>query len=420
MLRKVKSIWIFFLLLKSKIIHRGEEEFMRENFYIALAAVTGSRTRSILTILIIAIGITSIVGIQSAIDNLADEVTGSFGKMGAGTFSLRGEAGAPLSRPQALTIKQAIEAQTISIHSTVQTSTVVSSRAGKSDPVMNIIAADENYIICKGLEIASGRNFTPADAVRGRPLCIIGDNIRKKVLKDGCDGGVVSAAGAKFEVVGILKRQGAVFGTGADNSLIIPLSYAAAHLASGTPDISLEIIPPLGSERKKWIKETETIVRRVRRVPAGVKNDFVIEGNDSSHNMLYEIRAKLSAAALLIGLITMLGAAVGLMNIMLVCVKERTMEIGLRKALGAAQPIIRRQFLLEAVIIGQTGALAGSLLGLLFGRGVAALMECGWTVPWKWMVISALLCLAVSLTSGYIPARRAAALDPIEALRCSR
>lgn len=394
---------------------------MRENFRIALSAVAGSRTRSVLTILIIAIGITSIVGIQSAIDNLAAEVTGSFGKMGAGTFSIRASGDATFTRTQAAAIKESIDAQAISIYATAITSAVISSGPEKTDPVMNVVAADDDYIICRGLEIASGRNFTPAEVLQGLPVCLVGDNIRKKLFQDGASAGeTVIAGGNKFEVVGILQRQGAVFGTGADNSLIIPLNYAACHLSSRTPSIMVEVVPHFDSDGVALAEETKSLMRIIRRIPNGADDDFLIEGSDSVQETLDGIRSKLSAAALLIGLVTMLGAAVGLMNIMLVCVKERTMEIGLRKALGAAQPVIRRQFLLEAVIIGQIGALSGCLLGLLFGRGVAALMECGWTVPWRWMGLSAVLCLAVSLMSGYLPARRAAALDPIESLRSSR
>lgn len=163
--------------------------------------------------------------------------------------------------------------------------------------------------------------------------------------------------------------------------------------------------------------KAEQIFRGVRRLSPIDQDDFAIDRNESMMKESSKTLGTITIIAAVIGLITLLGAAVGLMNIMLVSVKERTAEIGVRKAIGASSKMIRQQFLFESIVIAQIGCLLGIVLGVAAGNGVAVLMKASFVMPWLWMLLAIVVCLIVGVSSGYLPAKRAAALDPIEALR---
>ncbi len=200
-----------------------------------------------------------------------------------------------------------------------------------------------------------------------------------------------------------------MFGTGLDDALLIPVSAGLADC-----QITLRATP---GELHEAMVEAGSRMASIRRLQPGAEPDFEIVEADSAAATLASLRSKLSLVALAIGLVTMLGAAVGLMNSLLVSVKERTREIGTRRALGARAHDIARQFLSEALGIGLLGSVAGVLLGLLLGNLVALSLDGSFSAPWGWIAAGTLLAAAVSLASGLLPARRAARLDPIEALR---
>ena len=163
--------------------------------------------------------------------------------------------------------------------------------------------------------------------------------------------------------------------------------------------------------------EAIATLRNIRKVPVGIEDTFELTRSDNIAKMLIENIKYVTLAATIIGAITLLGAAIGLMNIMLVSVTERTREIGIRKAIGATKRVIRNQFLVESIVIGQLGGLLGIVLGILVGNVISLLIGSAFIVPWVWIVTGVLLCFGVALVSGIIPARKAANLDPIESLR---
>jgi putative ABC transport system permease protein len=165
------------------------------------------------------------------------------------------------------------------------------------------------------------------------------------------------------------------------------------------------------------VEEAEAVFRRVRHLPAMAENNFEVMKADNIAKELIDNLKYVTIAATVIGFITLLGAAVGLMNIMLVSVTERTREIGIRKSIGATAKVIRRQFLFEAIVICQIGGIGGVILGLAMGNAVSMLMNGGFIIPWLWIISGIALCLVVGLISGIYPAIKASKLDPIEALR---
>jgi len=380
---------------------------MRDFFRFALDALFSNRRRVLLTVAIIAVGVASLVGIETAVDVLTRQVAGSFDKLGAGLFTLRAKPDAPpISYRQAVAFCEDKEASAWTL---LQDPVVVQGGGNATDPVVHLLAADDGYLACQGVALAAGRNFSPYEVERHAAVALLGDNVRRRLFGEhDALGEMVSVGGLRLRVVGVVARQGAVFGTGLDDALICPLEPTATACS-----VTVRSAP--GQARTAMLAAGSQMAV-IRRLPPGAEPDFEMIEADSAEATLASLRAKLSLVALAIGLVTMLGAAVGLMNSMLVSVKERTREIGTRRALGARARDIRLQFLGEALLIGLAGSASGVLLGLLLGNLVALALEGGFSLPWGWTVAAVLLAAFVSLASGILPARRAAALDPIVAL----
>ena len=383
---------------------------MRDFFRFALDAVLANRRRARLTVAIIAVGVASLVGIQTAVAVLADRVVGSFGKLGAGLFTIQPKEDAP-----PITVREAGSVLPGHLSATVwslrSTRAQVRSGGAVTDPVVRVLACDAQYLACQGVGLAAGRNFMLREVEERQPVALLGDNVRKKLFGDGDGvGEMISFGSGRYRVVGVLDRQGALFGTNLDSAVLIPLDGAVASCC-------ITVRVAAGTTQAAAVAEAGRRMAAVRRLPPGAEPDFEIVQADGAQETVASLRSKLSLIALAIGLITMLGASVGLMNSMLVSVKERTREIGTRRALGAKARAVEMQFLLESVLIGQAGNGVGVLLGLSLGALVAWGLDGRFVVPWLWLLAATLLSLAVSLASGLLPARRAAALDPVEALR---
>ena len=400
---------------------------MRDAFLFALDAVSANRRRFLLTVAIIAVGVASLVGIETAVDVLTRQVVGSFDKLGAGLFTIRSKPDAPPLTARQATAFVSRHSQldpsrhagldpashplrSASAWAVLQDAVIVQGGGKATDPVVHFMAADESYLSCQGVALVAGRNFSPYEVEQHAAVALLGDNVRRRLFGEGdALGEMVSVGGMRLQVVGVLERQGAVFGTGLDDSVLCPLAQTVA-------DCSVTVRSAPGQARAAMM-EAGRQMAAIRRLPPGVAPDFEMVEADSAESTLASLRSKLSLVALAIGLVTMLGAAVGLMNSMLVSVKERTREIGTRRALGARARAIEHQFLGEALLIGLAGSAAGVLLGLLLGNLVALALDGGFSIPWRWTAAAVLLAALVSLASGLLPARRAASLDPIQALR---
>ena len=378
----------------------------------AFAAIRANKLRSIITISIIAVGIMSLVGIQTAIEVISSCFSDSFSRMGAESMAIcEQEAPArPVSLAQARAFREAFDCGSSSASRLVNPVAQIRGGEVTTDPVVNVVAADDGWLQCSGNTLACGRNL-PAE---GR-CCLIGGKLAAKLFgEDEALGRSVSDGKGRWRIVGVLATRGLSLGGNADNSLIIPATDDGSPLDAET-GYTITLLPDIAPEAAR--DRATTIMRRIRRSGIGCEDDFVIRGSDSMAGTLEAIKSKLSTAALTIGIITLLGSAVCLMNIMLVSVKERRKEIGLRKAIGAPDGRIALQFLVEAAVIGQAGGIAGILAGLLGGNAVALILDGDFSIPWKWLAAALLICLCVSLLSGLLPARKAAALNPVDSLR---
>jgi len=405
---------------------------LRENLSVSLTAVKTNKLRSILTIMMIAVGIMALVGILTAIDAIKGSVTDSFNRMGASTItirsqSLRGQSSEVRRRirnkpaityQQAMAFSQSYKVPSrIAIYANAAAMLEVSYGSEKTNPDITIIGANPDYFPVNALELSDGRLFSSFEMNSSGFVTVIGYSLMSLFGDQDPVGEFLNVDGRRYQVIGVLKSKGAAFGGGADKQLFIPLGNARSVYGGDDMNFQIKIQPLEGQNSQNAYEEAEILFRTVRRLSPTDETDFRVDRSEDMLERSMETMRIVTIVAVIIGLITLLGAAVGLMNIMLVSVNERTREIGTRKAMGATSRVIKQQFLFEAIVIGQLGGAGGIVLGILAGNLTSLGMKMPFVIPWVWMLLGVAVCFIVSILSGYIPAVRASRLDPIEALR---
>lgn len=402
-----------------------------------MSAIRGQMLRTVLTILIIAFGIMALVGILTSIDALKGSISSSFSSMGSNSFTIRnsgmnihmgGRAKKP-KRHSKITYYQAIEfSERFKYPSQVSVSTMANQVGTikyenvKSNPNITVMGVDPNYLDVSGYTLSAGRNFSAHDLEEGLHVCLLGKELVEKlfVTKSGEINPIdkiVSVGPAKYRVIGILGEKGSSMGFGGDKVCLIPLTNAKLDYGTESSTYSITVKLKQVTDMEPATGEAISMMRTVRKDKIGEENSFEITQSDSLSEMLIENMSDVTLYATIIGIITLLGASIGLMNIMLVSVTERTREIGIRKSLGATRNNIRRQFLTEAIVICQLGGITGIVLGVLIGNLISIAVGGAFIIPWDWILLGVSVCFGVGLAAGIYPAIKASNLDPIEALR---
>ena len=281
-----------------------------------------------------------------------------------------------------------------------------------------MIGVDENYMSNSGLNIYKGRDFTNFDIKNNVNVCIVGADFEKGLFKDlNPINQTISIRGAKFKVIGVLKAKGSTFGNSEDLRVFIPFQTARSMFSAPNINYQLSVLVGKTELLDAAIEEAVLTMRQVRKLKPVQENNFGVIRSDELLNQIMSMTVALSVSAWLIGIITIFGSSIALMNIMLVSVTERTREIGVRKALGAKRKTIAFQFFTETLVIGQLGGAVGIILGILIGSAAASFLDFEFVIPWMAIIAAVITSFLVALLSGLYPAIKASKLDPIEALR---
>lgn len=402
----------------------------------AFANIRANMLRSVLTLLIIAFGIMALVGILTAIDAIAYSLSDNLSNLGANSFSIERKWGEvrsnrrgkqqktaePVSFRQAMEFKERFDFPAkVAVGCYGTGNATVKFNDQKTNPNVTFNGADENFMDVKGVEIDMGRNFSKIEIESGSPVAVIGSDI-VKTLFDGKNekalDQIITINAQRYRVIGIMATKGSSMNESSDRKIYAPLINVKGLFGSGDDrDYFLMVAVDDATTMEAAESEATGLFRQIRGLRPGEEDDFETFTSDSIVAILKENTVTLRLAAVAIGLMTLLGAAIGLMNIMLVSVTERTREIGITKALGATRRSIMLQFLTEAITICQIGGLVGIFLGILMGNIMTLILGGSFLIPWLWMFLGFTLCMIVGVVSGFYPAMKAARLDPIEALR---
>jgi putative ABC transport system permease protein len=404
-----------------------------ENLRISFKAIKSNRLRAVLTMCIIAFGIMALIGILTAIDAIKSSLTNQFTMMGANSFTItsrgmniqimnskyRAKNHSRISFREAQEFKNRFsEGAWVSVAFNASQLSTVKYGSEETNPNVSLMGVDENNLIVSGYEILKGRNFTEEEVQQNRRIVVIGSDIVKDLFPGDIDPleKEITVAGLQLRVVGILKSKGSSALTG-DRICFMPVTTARQYFSRPNISFNITVMPMNPVNLEMMTGEAEAMFRVIRNLNPRDESDFNISKSDSILKMLLENIRYVTLAATIIGIVTLFGAAVGLMNIMLVSVTERTREIGVRKAVGAKPRTIKYQFLFESVIIGQMGGIFGIILGILIGNFVSSMLSSKFVIPWIWVFTGVFVCFVVGVVSGYAPAVKAANINPIEALR---
>ena len=411
--------------------------------------IKSNRLRTAITVIIIALGIMALIAIITAVEAVNQSLTKSFSTMGANAFSLRykertvrfgggpgrgdtkkvnrntlvkkSSEGKPITFEEARGFKERYNFPAIvGIALSGPSGVIVNTDSKKTSPDVRVTGGDENYLTLNGYELAFGRDFNELDVESGNSVCIIGTVIAQKLYGENVDKAIdkiISVANNKYRVIGILKDKGSSAFMNADKVVITTYNNIRRIYGSEGKSYNIAVMVNDLKMMDVAIGEAKGAFRPVRKLDIKEEDNFYVDKSDSIAQSLMKNLGFLKYATLAIALITLIGAAIGLMNIMLVAVNERTKEIGLIKSLGGKAGEIRAQFLWESILISLMGALVGIIAGILFGNIVAVLLKTGFVIPWVWVIAGVLVCTLVGLVAGLYPAFKAAKLDPIVALR---
>jgi len=405
-----------------------------ESLLMALAAIRASKLRSVLTILGIVVGVFSIISVMTAIGVLRNSIEQGLTQLGANTFQVQKfsndfnttpEQRRKMRNRKNITFEEAIAvrdkatlAASVGIESS-EFGQIVFWEGKKTNPNVNFYGENIEGLETNDWTVASGRGLTAQDIDQARHVVILGDAVKEKLFPAYVDplGATVRIGGGIFQVIGVFAKKGSALGGNSDNFAVTPITTYFTRYGRTTRSLHIMVKAQSSEVMEDAIEQVRGILRAERSVPPGEEDDFSYFSNDSLVKQFNEFTLYLRLGVLLVSSISLLAAGVGIMNIMLVSVTERTREIGIRKSVGAQKRDILSQFILEAIILCEIGGIVGVLFGIAGGNVVSLIAEAPAVIPWDWAMIGLAVCSLVGLVFGVYPAWKAANLDPIEALR---
>ena len=401
---------------------------------LAFAALGANKLRSGLTMLGITIGVFSIISVMTATGALQSSIETGLSFLGSNFFQFAKYPALGGGGPQAalkygnrrdITFEQAMVYKRLMADTGAAVSLKVFDGGKRvsygnlrTNPNMNVVGTNENFLASNGFTIAEGRNLTDADVDLARSVTVIGADVQKRIFPvEDPIGKLIKINEKNFTVVGVLAVKGGSFGGNNDAYVLVPITRFFENYGHANRTVNIATQSTSQQSYQRTFNAAIGAMRVARQLQPGVENDFEVFTNDSLVAAFASVADAVRAGAFVISSVALVAAGVGIMNIMLVSVTERTKEIGVRKSIGAKKRDILRQFLVEAVFLSELGGLVGILLGVAAGNGLAQFLSADVLFPWGWALAGLAVCSAIGIGFGLYPAWRAASLDPIEALR---
>ncbi len=392
---------------------------------LAYRTVRGNKLRTGITIAIIAFGIMALIGIITAIAAMNLHFGGNdnndikLSRKGK-RREKKSNLGKVITKDEAELFVRSYQYPAIkSIYVSGGRNSIASYEQRKTGPNIMLAGGDENYLLLNGFTLAAGRNMNRMEVESGSNVCLLGYDVAKRLFREGIEravNAVVRVNNIPFRVLGVLSTRGSTFGFSRDNIIIASYNNVERNFPAGRSYVVAVMTGDL-RQVNEAMGEAEGSFRAIRKLLVTEENNFALDKSDSVAEKAMKTLGYFTLSIIVIGFITLIGAAIALMNIMLVSVSERTREVGLAKAIGGKSRYIRIQFLMESIIISLFGALFGIIFGILLGNVAALLFSTGFVVPWNWVMYGIVICSIVGLVAGLYPALKAGRLNPIDALR---
>src|SRR5262245_12831738 len=405
---------------------------MNETIRIALTALKTNKLRSGLTMLGVAIGVFSVIGVMTALSVIASSIESGLSFLGSNLFQFAKYPAISSSDPELkfanrrnISLIEANEYKRLMEGQAGAICFKVFDRDGKPAAYdrqkiqgLTLVGTNENFLIANSYTLGYGRNLGPDDVDLARPVVVVGSRVEKKLFSSQNPvGKTVKIADKPYQIIGVLAEKGSTFGQSQDDLLLVPITRYFNDFGWVNRTVNIATQSTSQATYNQTLDKAIGAMRAARGLKLNQEDDFASYSNDTLVSAFAQIAGTIRIGAFVVSAIALLAAGIGIMNIMLVSVTERTREIGVRKAIGARKNDIVRQFLLEAVVLSEVGGLAGIIAGVVGGNGVALYFDINMVMPWGWTLTAVMVCSAIGMGFGWYPAWKAAGLHPIEALR---
>uniref|UniRef100_Q3ARX2 ABC transporter efflux protein n=1 Tax=Chlorobium chlorochromatii (strain CaD3) TaxID=340177 RepID=Q3ARX2_CHLCH len=406
----------------------------REIIQQALLSLSVNKLRSGLTIMGVAVGVFSIIAVMTALDAIDASIESGLSSLGASTFQMQKNPPTTLGRAhgrnlyanrrdiswqEAQRFKKEMEGKSKTVGLVIQSKAHQANYGNLStNPDVSLVGGDEHFALANGYTIAEGRNVVESDIRSQRNVVVLGSEVAATLFPAGNSAlqKKIRLNGEVLTVIGVFAKKGSAFGQSQDNMALLPITRYLSHINEKS-SIAITVEATSQADYARTMDRAIGAMRLARGLTIQQSNDFEILSNESLLDSFRDIKQAVTTGAFLISMTALLTAGVGIMNIMLVSVTERTREIGIRKSVGAPRTSILRQFLLEALFLSLAGGAIGIVTGLGAGNLVALQFNLPPLFPWLWIMIALVVCSTVGIAFGIFPAWKAATLNPVDALR---
>ena len=402
-----------------------------ETIRIALNALRTNKLRSVLTILGVTIGVFSVIGVMTALNVIQGSIESGLSFLGSNIFQFAKYPTMSSSDPETtyanrrnITLEEAREferlmgGQANAICFKIFDGGKPASYGREKLQGLTLVGTNEHFLVANSYTLGYGRNLSPEDVALARNVTVVGTDIQKKLFPNESPIGKTIKLNEKpFQIIGVFAEKGSSFGQSQDRLVIVPITRYLGDFGRVNRTVNIAIQSTSQATYNQTLDKAIGAMRGARGLKLGEDNDFEVYSNDTLVSAFAQVAGTIRIGAFVVSVIALLAAGIGIMNIMLVSVTERTREIGVRKAIGARREDIVRQFLLEAIVLSELGGLLGILFGVVGGNGIALWLDIAMVFPWGWALTGLIVCSLIGTGFGWYPAFKAARLDPIEALR---